>query len=154
MYTVAQTSKSFASIAVDAQNTKENFGMSNYLDKNTLSILEYDLNVFYAENWSEEKGTTWEDVYTIQPSIYYVVKDTWASSRVYMKSFKLTLAETRAIAPDFPEEEWGSDFFIGLEHFTNTCKALPDSVRDKLALLPNLDMLDIDPDASELEWIN
>mgnify|MGYP000541207792 FL=1 len=122
------------------------------IDKTDLGVLEYDLNVFYAEDWSEEKGSTWDDVYTIQPSIYYVVKDTWESRRIYMESFKLSLEETRAIAPDFPEDEWGSDFFIECDYFRNTCKALPDSVASMLNKLPELNS--VDTDASELKWIN
>jgi hypothetical protein len=125
------------------------------LDKTTLEILEYDLNVFYAEDWSEKKGTTWDECYTIQPSAYYVVRDSNVSNRIYFESFKLTLAETRAIAPDFPEDEWGSDFFMTLDYFIDTCKVLPDSVKSTLDKLPDLNTFDLDPDSmEEVKWIN
>jgi hypothetical protein len=122
------------------------------LDKSTLEILEYDLNVFYAEDWSEEKGTTWDDVYTIQPSVYYVVKGTNASSRIYLTSWDLTLEETRMIAPDFPEDDYGDDFFIGLEYFLDQCKTLPKTVKDMLDTLPKLETIELDPDGPELSW--
>lgn len=117
------------------------------LDKDNLDTLEYDLNVFYRD-----LGEELADVYTIQPSIYYVVKESYASSRIYMESFELTLAETRAIAPDFPINEFGDDFFIGLEYFIDTCKTLPDTVRAQLDALPNLDDIDLDPNGPELKW--
>ena len=126
------------------------------LDKSTLEILEYDLNVFYRDlgTISEETGEDeFAEVYTVQPSIYYVVKDTAVSNRIYMKAFDMTLAETRAIAPDFPMDEWGSDFFIGLDYFVSTCKTLPQSIKDKLITLPNLTVIDLDPDShEELSW--
>jgi hypothetical protein len=132
--------------------------MQTLLDKATLDTLEYDLNVFYEDTgeYSLEDGEPiYPDVLTVQPSIYYVVKDTWESSRIYMESFKLTLEETRAIAPDFPMDEWGDDFFIGLEHFIETCKALPDSLKAKLDELPDLNTIELDPDSNdEVKWIN
>jgi hypothetical protein len=131
--------------------------MQQLLDKTTLDTLEYDLNVFYEDlgEYSPEDGEPiYPDVLTIQPSIYYVVKDTWESSRIYMESFKLTLEETRAIAPDFPMDEWGDDFFIGLEYFIDTCRALPESVKATLAKLPDLNTIELDADADELKWIN
>jgi hypothetical protein len=118
------------------------------LDKTTLDVLEYDLNVFYRD-----LGDTHADVYTIQPSIYYVVKDTYASSRLYLTSWDLTLEETRAIAPDFPMDEWGDDFFIGLEYFIDTCRTLPKTVKDMLDTLPNLETFELDPDNhQEISW--
>jgi hypothetical protein len=131
--------------------------MQKLLDKTTLDTLEYDLNVFYEDlgEYSPEDGEPiYPDVLTIQPSIYYVVKDTWESSRIYMESFKLTLEETRAIAPDFPMDEWGDDFFIGLEHFVHMCKAMPDSLDITLSKLPPLTEVELDPDANELKWLN
>ena len=122
------------------------------LDKTTLEILEYDLNVFYAEDWSEEKGTTWDECYTIQPSAYYVTKDTWISNRVYLQSFRLTLEETRAIAPDFPMDEWGSDFFLTLDYFISTCKALPNSVKSALDKLPDINTIDLNSN-EEVQWL-
>ena len=124
------------------------------LVKEDLEILEYDLNVFYAEDWSEEKGTTWDEFYTIQPSVYFVTKDTWISNRMYMEAFTLTLEETRAIAPDFPEDEWGSDFFITLEHFISTCRTLPESVKAKFDRLPPIESHVLETEfGPEIKWL-
>lgn len=123
------------------------------LAKDQIRNMEYDLNVFYAEDYSEAKGTTWDDVYTIQPSVYINTVDDRAL-RMYMEAFKLTLEETRAIAPDFPEEQYGSDFFISLDAFMDQTRALPLSLANKLSKLPMLDSLVLDPDAPEINWIN
>ena len=124
------------------------------LDKSTLDILEYDLNVFYRDLGHDKDGINqWADVYTIQPSIYYVVKDTWGSNRIYLTSWDLTLEETRMIAPDFPEEDYGDDFFIALDYFISLCKTLPKTVKDMLDTLPNLATIELDPDSNqELSW--
>jgi len=125
------------------------------LDKSTLEILEYDLNVFYRDlgTLSEITGDyDYAEVYTIQPSIYYVVKGTNASSRIYLTSWDLTLEETRMIAPDFPEDDYGDDFFIGLEYFLDQCKTLPKTVKDMLDTLPKLETIELDPDGPELSW--
>jgi hypothetical protein len=125
------------------------------LDKEDLHILEYDLNVFYADLGHDENDINqWEDVYTIQPSVYFVVKDTWTSHRMYMEAFKLDLAETRAIAPDFPIEEWGDDFFISLEYFVNTCKVLPESISSKLDRLPPIESHVLQTNLGpEIQWL-
>ena len=123
--------------------------------KENLEILEYDLNVFYAENYSEEKGTTWDEIYTIQPSVYFVTKDTWVANRMYMEAFTLTLEETRAIAPDFPISEWGDDFFITLEYFISTCKTLPESLKAKLDKLPPIESHVLHVSfVPEIQWMN
>ena len=124
------------------------------LDKSTLEILEYDLNVFYEDlGLDENRVNHWAETYTIQPSIYYVVKDTWVSNRIYLNAFKLDLAETRAIAPDFPMDEYDDDFFITLDLFISRCRSLPKSVKDRLITLPNLSVIDLDPDNhAELSW--
>jgi hypothetical protein len=110
--------------------------------------MEYDLNVFY-----EDLGEELSDVYTIQPSVYVYTKDDRAL-RMYLEAFKLDLIETRAIAPDFPEEEWGSDFFLSLDTFYDICQALPKTVQDKLSKLPSLDAIDFNSEAPEVNWIN
>jgi hypothetical protein len=123
------------------------------LAKDQIQNMEYDLNVFYAERYSDAEGTTWDDVYTIQPSVYINTIDDRAL-RMYLEAFKLNLEETRAIAPDFPEEQYGSDFFIALETFMDQTRALPLSLANKLASLPMLDSLELDLDAKEINWIN
>jgi hypothetical protein len=124
------------------------------IDKSNIDFMEYDLNVFYEDlGLDAEDVNQWADVYTIQPSVYINTIDNRAL-RLYMEAFKLTLAETRAIAPDFPIDFWGDDFFIALDSFQNMCKAMPESLQARLSQLPDLKTLDIDPDASEINWIN
>ena len=73
--------------------------------------------------------------------------------RRYLESFKLSLAETRAIAPDF--EEYGSDFFISLTYFKEQCKALPGRVNQILDTLPDIDLVKIDnEDYTDVRWLD
>ena len=124
------------------------------LAKDQIQNMEYDLNVFYAERYDEEfEQTIWDETYTIQPSVYISTIDN-RSLRMYLTAFQTTLEETRAIAPDFPEEQYGSDFFIALETFMDQTRALPLSLANKLASLPMLDSLELDLDAKEINWIN
>ena len=114
--------------------------MTNY------SIREYDLNIFY-----EDLGDELADVYTIQPSAYFVEEDNWSSYRTYLEAFKLDLSETRMLAPDFPIDEWGTDFFITLDSFLNTAKTIPNRVSAILSLLPDIES--VPPNAPEYPWL-
>jgi hypothetical protein len=119
-----------------------------------VQVSEYDLNIFYAEQYTEEDGTYWDNVYTIQPSKYVAYSDGMVDRR-YLESFKLSLEETRAIAPDFPDNEYGSDFFIGLEYFKEQCKALPGRVNQILDTLPDIDLVKIDnDDYTDVRWLD
>jgi hypothetical protein len=69
-----------------------------------------------------------------------------------MESFKLSLLETRAIAPDFPEDEWGSDFFLSLNTFYDMCEALPGRVKQILSTLPPVE--DIRFQEPETKWLD
>jgi hypothetical protein len=113
---------------------------------------EYDLNIFYAENYDEEsEETTWDPFYTVQPSVYQV-DENGSVTRQYLEAFKLSLEETRAIAPDFPEDDYGSDFFITLEFFYGTAKALPGRVRQILSTLPAVH--EVEFESSETKWLD
>lgn len=116
---------------------------------------EYDLNVFYEDLGLDEDGyeNLYADVYTIQPSVYEL-DDQNHSTRVYLESFKLSLAETRAIAPDFSDEEYGSDFFITLDAFLEECQALPGRVKQILDTLPPADEVRISHDEPEVKWLH
>lgn len=109
-------------------------------------LKEYDLNVFY-----EDLGDELSDAYTIQPSVYKVDEFDQVT-RQYMTSFKLSLEETRAIAPDFPDHEYGSDFFITLEQFLKQAKALPESVNSMIDMLPPVEQVPFQD--KEYDWIN
>lgn len=118
-----------------------------------IETAEYDLNIFYEDLGHDEDGVNqWADVYTIQPSIY--INDVYnRSSRIYLDAFKLTLEETRALEPDFPEDEWGSDFFIAMEAFYELAKVVPTRVHELLSNLPDLEKARLNPDA-EINLIN
>lgn len=113
---------------------------------------EYDLNLFYEDLGYNEytDKNEWADVLTIQPSIY-VVED-GASQRYYLEAFKLTLGETRAIAPDFPENEYGDDFFITLNFFWDTAKEVPQRVKDILCQLPDIESAPLQ--RTEIQWLH
>jgi hypothetical protein len=135
---------------VNVKNTKERSGMTTKTDQ---IEKEYDLNVFYRDlGTNEETGENeWADVFTIQPSVYRVDGE-WVSTRSYLESFTLTLAETRMLAPDFPEKEWGDDFFITLDSFRNIAKTIPDRVKALLDSLPHVDS--VPEDIDDYRWIN
>lgn len=115
---------------------------------------EYDLNLFYEDlGLDENDENQWADVYTIQPSVYEV-DEIDRVTRTYLESFKLSLAETRAIAPDFSDEEYGSDFFITLDAFYNECQALPGRVKQILSTLPPVDEVHVESFEPEMKWLD
>lgn len=117
------------------------------LNKEDIADYEYDLNLFYAD-----LGDDLDDVYTIQPSIYVNTVDDRAL-RFYLQAFKLDLAETRALAPDFPDDEYGDDFFISLEAFNKLAKTVPDRVTKLLNMLPE-PIEALESGVPEINWIN
>jgi hypothetical protein len=112
------------------------------------STKAYDLNIFYEERWDEELGTTWDEQLTMQ--VYLYIND-HLGSRTYEGDLrKLTLAETRAIAPDFPMDEYGTDFWTGVDAFLEECKACPQSILDWLNSL--IDVRDVNPLGPPMVW--
>jgi hypothetical protein len=103
------------------------------------STKAYDLNIFYAEDWNEDQGTIYDDCLSIQVYLYVADGD---GSRTYEgELIKLTLAETRALAPDFPIEEYGTDFWTGVDAFLEEAKACPESITKWLnSLIPAKDV--------------
>lgn len=99
-------------------------------------LKEYSLNVFYKDDMNPLDETV-----CIQPSVYMLM-DNGTSTRTYFQAFTLTLAESRAIMPDFPQVDWGTDFFIGLEPFYVLAKAIPQTLADTLAELPDVETID------------
>ena len=111
------------------------------------NLLEYDLNVFYSDDPDIEPEN---DVLHIQPSAYKYQDG--IAQRQYLEAFKLTLEETRSISPDFPMDEWGSDFFISLNTFYDMCEALPKSVKIVLDSLPPIETVPFG--GPEHTWMN
>lgn len=90
-----------------------------------------DLNIFYREDWSEETGTTWSDNLFIEPYIY--VHDSWGTYK-YDTGVLIECDEfeTQVIAEQFPEDEYGSDWFIFVDEVqipTRRIKKILDSVK-------------------------
>lgn len=114
---------------------------------------EYDLNLFYAENYSVETNkTTWDKNLTCQPSIYVTTSDSRVL-RYYLDAFKLNRAQTKSIAHYFPGDEWGSDFFIALELFNAITIDRDASIDEMLAKLPDPMTIDLSND-KYINWIN
>lgn len=109
------------------------------------NVLEYDLNVFYVDDPDIRPE---DDVLWIQPSAYK--QEDGNVTRQYLKAHKLSLLETRAIAPDFPVNDYGSDFFIGLDYFMDKCLSLPQTIAVRLSMLPPLD--EIEFGGPEIFW--
>jgi len=114
---------------------------------------EYDLNLFYAENYSVETDKiTWDKNLTCQPSIYVTTSDSRVL-RYYLDAFKLNRAQTKSIAHYFPGDEWGSDFFIALELFNAITIDRDASIDEMLAKLPDPMTIDLSND-KYINWIN
>ena len=103
-----------------------------------VTYAEYDLNLFLPDEDVQEQY----DVYTVQPSAYVEYED-GRTTRYYLKSIVLDLAETRMIKPDFPMDFWGSDFFIGLESFQNIAKSIPPRLNEFINDLPEIGTQDM-----------
>ena len=70
-----------------------------------------DLNIFYREDWTKEGGTTWSPTFTIDPYIRVSDKDGIRNIETgYL--IECDEYETAYLAEQFPESEYGSDFWI------------------------------------------
>jgi hypothetical protein len=70
-----------------------------------------DLNIFYREDWTKEGGTTWSPTFTIDPYIRVSDKDGIHNIETgYL--IECDEYETAYLAKQFPESEYGSDFWI------------------------------------------
>ena len=71
-----------------------------------------DLNIFYRESWDAETRTTsWSETFTIDPYIY--VNDSWGTYKYETDVLiECDAFETQWLAEQFPEDEYGSDFWI------------------------------------------
>ena len=77
---------------------------------------EWDLNIFFKEDWDEENDTTYEDVLTINPVIWSS-QDGITDNTYTDIIWKTTFAEARYLRSQYPENEYGSDWTDTLEHF-------------------------------------
>jgi hypothetical protein len=93
----------------------------------------YDLNIFY-----KDLGDTLSDTLTIDVYLYDYPEGGTSTQHAGV-ILQCTLAETRQIAPDFPEEEYGHDWFTFSDTFAVQCKTMPERVAEMLNDLPNPD---------------
>lgn len=70
-----------------------------------------DLNIFYREEWTKETGTTYSSEFLIEPYVY--VQDSWGTYK-YDTGIIIECDEfeTQMLAEQFPEDEYGSDFWM------------------------------------------
>ncbi len=119
---------------------------------NKVVSAEYDLNLFYAEDYNVETNeTTWDDNLTCQPSVYAQTDD-GRTLRFYLDAFELDAKQTKSIAHYFPEEEWGSDFFISIELFKALAEDRDPGIDDMLAKLPDPMTIDMTSDR-QINWL-
>ena len=94
---------------------------------------DWDLNIFFREDWSEETGTTWDNVITINPIVYTwdgERSDNWYTDILYTTTF----AEARFLRSQYPEAEYGMDWTDSLSNFLDIA---PPRLKLLLASLPN-----------------
>lgn len=74
----------------------------------------YDLNIFWEEFYDQYLGSWLDDKLTIDVYIYECVEE-WSDRQNVGLTFKCTREESLQIAEHFPEEEYGSDWFMFLD---------------------------------------
>ena len=98
----------------------------------TSVVKEWDLNIFFREDWNEDDGTTWDSVLTINPVIW--TNDNGVTHNDYTDIVRTaTFAESRYLRSQYPENEYGMDWTDTLDHFMEIapvrlkelCKTLP-----------------------------
>lgn len=94
---------------------------------------DWDLNIFFKEDWSEEAGTTWDEVLTINPVLY--MYDSNSSDNHYTDIlWTTTFAEARYLRSQYPENEYGSDW---TETISNFIEIAPPRLKALALTLPN-----------------
>ena len=94
---------------------------------------DWDLNIFFKEDWDEDNGTTWDDVLTINPVLY--MYDSNSSNNHYTDIlWTATFAETRYLRSQYPEAEYGSDW---TETISNFIEIAPPRLKALALALPN-----------------
>jgi hypothetical protein len=97
------------------------------------AIKEWDLNIFFREDWDEENGTTWDNVITINPVVWTMDGET--TSNWYTDIlFTTTFAEARYLRSQYPEDEYGMDWTDSLKGFLEVA---PPRLVSLLGTLPD-----------------
>lgn len=92
---------------------------------------DYDLNLWYPEDWSEETGTTYSMTLWVQA---YLWVGNYPSEGPMIE---LTPEETEILRIQMPEWEYGEDWWYGLEGFLKDI-AIPARLQEFLDKLPSL----------------
>ena len=94
---------------------------------------DWDLNIFFKEDWDEDNGTTWDDVLTINPVLY--MYDHNSSDNHYTDIlWTTTFAEARYLRSQYPENEYGSDW---TDTISNFIEIAPPRLKALALALPN-----------------
>lgn len=97
-------------------------------------IKEWDLNIFFREDWDEEsEETTLDKVLTINPVVWSMdgdVSNNWYTDIIYTTTY----AEARYLRSQYPEKEYGSDWTDSLDHFLDVA---PTRLKELLGSLPS-----------------
>ena len=104
-------------------------------------LAEYDLNIFFKDLGRDEDGVNqWEEVYTIQPSIYYETDS--RNDRIYLDAFTTTPEET-SVMHDFLSDPDAEDSWLSVDTFYILGgDNIPPRIRSLLWSLPDInDML-------------
>ena len=99
---------------------------------------DWDLNIFFREHYSDEDGTTWEDVITINPVVWSLedgASNVWYTPLVYTTTF----AEARYLRSQYPEAEYGMDWTDSLQGFLEIA---PPRLVSLLGTLPDVNDTD------------
>jgi hypothetical protein len=97
------------------------------------AIKDWDLNIFFREDWDEENGTTWDNVLTINPVVWTMDRETtsnWYTDII----FTTTFAEARYLRSQYPESEYGTDWTETLDNFLEIA---PTRLKTLLGTLPS-----------------
>jgi hypothetical protein len=92
---------------------------------------DYDLNIWYPENWTEETGTTYSMTLWVQA---YVCED---NDKTEGPIIELTPEETEILRIQMPAWEYGDDWWYGLEGFLKDI-AIPPRLQEFFDKLPSL----------------
>jgi hypothetical protein len=99
---------------------------------------DWDLNIFFREDWDEENGTMWDNVITINPIVYSwdaERSDNWYTDILYTTTF----SEARYLRSQYPENEYGMDWTDSLQNFLEIA---PPRLKALLGTLPNAEDTD------------
>jgi hypothetical protein len=94
---------------------------------------DWDLNIFFREDWNEDDGTTWEDVVTINP-VLYMYNSERSDNHYTDIIWKTTFAEARYLRSVYPENEYGMDWTDSISHFLEIA---PPRLKSLAMALPN-----------------